>query len=50
MPGVQRPVGGQLGRPLGQAIRADIAARLERGQSADEIRDYYAGRFGESSC
>jgi cytochrome c-type biogenesis protein CcmH len=31
-----------------RAIRSDIAARLERGQTADQIRDYYAGRFGES--
>jgi cytochrome c-type biogenesis protein CcmH len=30
-----------------KAIRVDIRARLERGQSADQIRDYYAGRFGE---
>ena len=30
-----------------KAIRTDIAERLERGQSADQIRDYYAGRFGE---
>ena len=31
-----------------RAIRVDIAQRLERGQTGDEIRDYYAGRFGES--
>ena len=30
-----------------KAIRTDIAARLDRGQSADQIRDYYASRFGE---
>jgi cytochrome c-type biogenesis protein CcmH/NrfF len=30
-----------------KAIRVDIAARLARGQSPDQIRDYYAGRYGE---
>ncbi len=30
-----------------KAIRTDIGERLDRGQSGDEIRDYYAGRFGE---
>ena len=31
-----------------KAIKTDIAARLARGQSPDEIRDFYAGRYGES--
>jgi cytochrome c-type biogenesis protein CcmH/NrfF len=31
-----------------KAIKADIAARLDRGQSADQIRDFYAGRYGEA--
>jgi len=30
------------------AIRADIARRLRNGQDADQIRDYYAGTFGET--
>ncbi len=30
------------------AIRNDIRERLEQGQTADEIRDYYAGSFEES--
>jgi cytochrome c-type biogenesis protein CcmH len=30
-----------------KAIKTDIAARLRRGQSADEIRDFYAERYGE---
>ena len=30
-----------------QLIRTDIAKRLEQGQSADQIRSYYAGRYGE---
>lgn len=29
------------------AIRVDIARRLELGQTPDQIRDYYAGRYGE---
>jgi cytochrome c-type biogenesis protein CcmH/NrfF len=36
------------GSASSKAIRTDIAARLKRGQSADEIRDYYAGRYGEA--
>jgi len=28
-------------------IRTDIAQRLEQGQSASQIRSYYAGRYGE---
>jgi cytochrome c-type biogenesis protein CcmH len=30
-----------------QAVRAEIGERLEAGQSAAEIRDYFASRFGE---
>ena len=28
-------------------IRADIAKRLDQGQTADQIRDYYASRYGQ---
>lgn len=34
--------------PASVAIRTDIAARLAKGQSGDQIRDYYASRYGES--
>lgn len=30
-----------------KAIRTEIARRLEGGQTADEIRDYIAGRYGD---
>lgn len=33
--------------PTASAIRSDIARRLQAGQSADQIRDYYATRYGE---
>ena len=33
--------------PSAKAIRAEIARRLEAGQSEDQIRDYLVGRFGE---
>jgi len=33
--------------PSAQAIRADIARRLEAGESEDEIRAYLVSRFGE---
>ncbi len=29
------------------AIRSDIAVRLKKGQSADDIRGYYASKYGE---
>ena len=32
--------------PSAKAIRAEIARRLEAGQSEQEIRDYLVGRFG----
>jgi cytochrome c-type biogenesis protein CcmH/NrfF len=31
-----------------RAVRREIAARLEDGESADDIRDYFASRYGES--
>jgi len=34
--------------PTAVAIRADIARRLARGQTGDEIRDYYGSRYEES--
>jgi cytochrome c-type biogenesis protein CcmH len=30
-----------------RAVRAEIRERLDDGQSGDEIRDYFASRFGE---
>lgn len=30
-----------------RAVRAEIAERLDAGQSADEIRDYFAASYGE---
>jgi len=33
--------------PSAKAIRAEIARRIEAGQSDAEIRDYLVGRFGE---
>ena len=30
-----------------QAIRREIAERVEQGQSDDEIRDYFASRYGD---
>jgi cytochrome c-type biogenesis protein CcmH len=33
--------------PSAKAIRAEIARRLEAGESEDEIRDYLVSRFGE---
>jgi cytochrome c-type biogenesis protein CcmH len=36
------------GAASARAIKRDIGERLDRGQSGDQIRDYYAGRFGES--
>jgi cytochrome c-type biogenesis protein CcmH len=33
--------------PASKAIRTDIAARISQGQSDDEIRDYFAAKFGE---
>lgn len=30
-----------------KAVRTEIARRLEAGQSADEIRDYFASRYGD---
>lgn len=33
--------------PAAKAIRTEVARRLEAGQSADEIRAYVAGRYGE---
>lgn len=29
-----------------RAVRAEIAERVEAGESADEIRDYFASRYG----
>ena len=34
--------------PTAAAIRVDIKDRLGRGQSSDQIRDYYASRYGEN--
>ncbi len=33
--------------PASQEIRADIAQRIQEGQSDDEIRAYYAGSYGQ---
>lgn len=33
--------------PASKAIRTDIATRIAEGQSDDEIRDYFASKFGE---
>jgi cytochrome c-type biogenesis protein CcmH len=33
--------------PASLAIRTDIAARIAQGQSDDEIRDFFAAKFGE---
>lgn len=33
--------------PASQAIRAEILRRLESGESDDEIRSYFASRYGE---
>ncbi|HYF45561.1 MAG TPA: cytochrome c-type biogenesis protein [Acidimicrobiales bacterium] len=33
--------------PSAKAIKAEIARRLEAGESEQEIRDYLVGRFGE---
>ena len=30
-----------------QAVRVEIAERIDEGQSDDEIRDYFAAKFGE---
>jgi cytochrome c-type biogenesis protein CcmH len=33
--------------PAAKSIRVDIARRVDAGQTDDQIRDYFAGRFGE---
>jgi cytochrome c-type biogenesis protein CcmH len=33
--------------PASQEIRAEILRRIDDGQNDDEIRDYFASRFGE---
>jgi cytochrome c-type biogenesis protein CcmH len=33
--------------PASQAIRAEILRRIDAGDSDDEIRDYFASRYGE---
>jgi cytochrome c-type biogenesis protein CcmH len=33
--------------PSSQEVRRDIALRVEQGQSDDDIRGYYASRYGE---
>ena len=33
--------------PSARAVRAEIGERLDEGQSADEIRDYFASRYGD---
>jgi cytochrome c-type biogenesis protein CcmH len=33
--------------PAAKAIRADIAERVQQGQTDDQIRDYYAGRYDD---
>jgi cytochrome c-type biogenesis protein CcmH len=33
---------------ISKQIRTDIAQRLQEGQSADEIRAYYAAKYGDS--
>jgi cytochrome c-type biogenesis protein CcmH len=34
--------------PASVAIRAEIRDRVEEGQSGEEIRSYFASRYGES--
>jgi cytochrome c-type biogenesis protein CcmH len=33
---------------ISRQIRTDIAQRLQEGQTADQIRDYYGGKYGDS--
>ena len=33
--------------PTAQAVRVEIAERIDAGESDDEIRDYFASTFGE---
>jgi cytochrome c-type biogenesis protein CcmH len=33
--------------PASQEIRAEILRRIDQGQTDDDIRDYFASRFGE---
>jgi cytochrome c-type biogenesis protein CcmH len=33
--------------PASKAIRTDIATRISEGQSDDQIREYFASKFGE---
>lgn len=33
--------------PASKAIRTDVADRIAQGQSDDEIRNYYASRYGQ---
>jgi cytochrome c-type biogenesis protein CcmH len=33
--------------PAAKSIRVDLARRVDAGQTDDEIRSYFAGRFGE---
>jgi cytochrome c-type biogenesis protein CcmH len=34
--------------PASQAIRVDVAERIQSGQTDEQIREYYAGRYGEA--
>ena len=34
--------------PASQAIRVDLAERIQSGQTDEQIREYYAGRYGEA--
>lgn len=34
--------------PASQAIRVDVAERIQSGETDQQIREYYAGRYGEA--
>jgi cytochrome c-type biogenesis protein CcmH len=34
--------------PASQAIRVDVAERIQAGQTDEQIREYYAGRYGQA--
>ena len=34
--------------PASQAIRVDLAERIQSGQTDEQIRQYYAGRYGQA--
>ena len=34
--------------PASQAIRIDVAERIQSGQTDEQIREYYAGRYGQA--